>query len=134
MTKRASVGEIVSKNQASIRSGWLEDLQARLGDSRIADADLNSEASQMLSLMTTALSTGDDLSGPGWQPLRAMLENLSRSRALQGFSSSETATFVVSLKKPVFAQIRRSLADDAEGLADVTWQANEIIDALGLHT
>ena len=45
--------------------------------------------------------------GPEWQRVREMLAGLSRSRALQGFSPSETATFVFSLKKPLFERLRQ---------------------------
>ncbi len=134
MANRNTVAEIVSANQASILAGWLAHLKKALGDSRIADAELNAQAAELLSLTTAALSHGDDVNSAAWQPVRAFLEGLSRSRAVQGFSPSETATFVVSLKKPIFEQIRTALANDPARLADATWETNELIDALGMHT
>jgi rsbT co-antagonist protein RsbR len=53
---------------------------------------------------------------------------------VQGFTSSETATFVFSLKKPLFTRIRRLTANDPQGLADETWTITEIVDSLGMHT
>ena len=63
-----------------------------------------------------------------------MLANLSRSRGLQGFSPSETASFVFSLKKPLFARLRREFSKDAGALAEETWAATELLDKLGLYT
>jgi rsbT co-antagonist protein RsbR len=63
-----------------------------------------------------------------------LLNELSRSRAFGGFSSSETATFIFSLKKPLFAKLRAELKSDPEALADALWQATVILDKLGLYT
>jgi rsbT co-antagonist protein RsbR len=62
-----------------------------------------------------------------------MLIGLSRSRALQGFTPSETATFVFSLKQPLFAVIRSEIRD-AASLANETWNATVALDGLGLLT
>jgi rsbT co-antagonist protein RsbR len=66
--------------------------------------------------------------------VREVLEDLSRDRAIQGFSPSETAIFVFSLKEPLFALLRREFAIDADRLARETWTASRLIDRLGLYT
>jgi len=53
---------------------------------------------------------------------------------VQGFSWTETAMFVFSLKKALFTEVRRALGSDAEALAEATWQSNVVVDALGMHT
>jgi rsbT co-antagonist protein RsbR len=73
-----------------------------------------------------------DTGAPPFGPLREILADLSRTRALQGFSPSETATFVFSLKQPVFARLREVLAGDSAELAAETLVASELIDQLGL--
>ena len=52
----------------------------------------------------------------------------------QGSTPSETATFVFSLKQPLFARLRRELGRDAEALADEIWRATQLLDKLGLYT
>ena len=59
---------------------------------------------------------------------------MSRSRASQGFSPSETALFVFSLKEPLFGLIQREHAGDAAGAVRQTWALSTLIDQLGLHT
>jgi rsbT co-antagonist protein RsbR len=61
------------------------------------------------------------------------LGNVSRSRATQGFSPSETATFIFSLKRPLFALLRKENAN-AEVLSDELWNATLLLDKLGLYT
>jgi rsbT co-antagonist protein RsbR len=62
-----------------------------------------------------------------------MLGGVSRSRAMQGFSPSETATFVFSLKQPLFVRLRQEVKD-AEALAEELWAATVLLDKLGLYT
>jgi rsbT co-antagonist protein RsbR len=62
-----------------------------------------------------------------------MLKGLSLSRARKGFTPIETATFVFSLKQPVFDLIRRSLKTPDE-LSRELWLATTALDRLGLAT
>ena len=63
-----------------------------------------------------------------------MLGGLSRSRSLQGFSPSETATFVFSLKAPLFERIREEAGKDGGTLFEEVRRANDLLDRLGLYT
>ena len=69
-----------------------------------------------------------------WAEARAFLEDLSRTRARQGFSPSETATFVFSLKQPLFARLRQEIGRDPDALGDEMWNASVVLDRLGLYT
>src|SRR5207248_674310 len=75
-----------------------------------------------------------NIESPHWKGLREMLEHLSRSRMAMGFSPSETASFIFSLKKPLFASLRREFAGDVQSLAEATWSTTELLDNLGLYT
>ncbi len=81
-----------------------------------------------------ALAQFDDIKAPEWARLRDLLDDLSRTRVIQGFSPSETATFVFSLKEPLFALLGRELGDNAADLADQVWTTTRLIDKLGLYT
>jgi len=63
-----------------------------------------------------------------------MLEDLSRTRAIQGFSPRETAIFVFSLKEPLFELLCRELGSDADELTRQIWTTTQLIDKLGLYT
>ena len=51
---------------------------------------------------SAADTAATDVSGPAWDGVREQLTELSRSRATRGFTPTETATFVFSLKEPLF--------------------------------
>jgi len=134
MATPRTISDVIASNRQEILHSWLADLRSALGDTRIADSEVSAQATELLTLMSQAMASSTDISTDAWLPVRKMLEHLSTTRALQGFSSSETATFVISLKKPVFEQIRKVWKDDAAAVADATWTVTELVDALGMVT
>jgi hypothetical protein len=46
-----------------------------------------------------------DITAPDWEPMRDFLAGISRSRATGNFTPTETATFVFSLKQPLFTRL-----------------------------
>jgi rsbT co-antagonist protein RsbR len=83
-----------------------------------------------------ALESGEtnDISGATWSSVRDLLAEFSRSRAVQGFSPSQTATFVFSLKESLFTLLRDEIKDDVGKLGEEMWTATTLIDKLGLFT
>jgi rsbT co-antagonist protein RsbR len=102
----------------------------------ISEGDARAQCAELLSALRRALSTsaGDDVQSPAWAPVRDILGRVSFTRAQQGFSPTETATFVLSLKRPVFDALRAELGTDGKALATETWTASELLDKLALHT
>jgi len=135
MPNTASIlSAVVTGHHAALLSGWLES-QRRDGVVRSLD-DTSRLATQFLDLFRNALSAGrfDDINTSEWAPIRDMLEAMSRGRALEGYSPSETATFVFALKQPLFALLREQLGADADRLSEEIWTATKLLDKLGLYT
>ena len=95
---------------------------------------MTAEELAVLAALQAAASRGDDINAEGWSEVREILADLSRSRALAGFSPSETATFVLSLKQPLFSRLRAELKSDPEAFGDEIWRATVLLDRLGLYT
>ena len=129
---------VLQSDHEQILVDWLAQLQTDSAYSRdkVATAELRSEADTMVRLLRTASEQGglETLSDKHAAPVVQFLEQLSQSRAVQGFSAEDTARFVFSLKKPLFAAVRRRTARDAEALAEETWRANDLVDKLGMMT
>jgi rsbT co-antagonist protein RsbR len=118
-------------------AAWLQEQKA---DTRVAgrikEQEIRAQCAEFLDRVNKA-AQGDRLTnidGPEWDAVRDLLADLSRSRGLQGFSPSETATFVFSLKKPLFELIRREWGKEPEALARESWLSTELLDKLGLFT
>ena len=134
----ATVKSLLQKNHAGVLAEWRQDLAGALqtGKGRISEAELAKQTQEFLRLITEAAQHSDiaDTETEGWRPLRDFLGEISRTRVLQGFSSAETATFVFSLKKPLFAMLRQAHGKDVDALAEQTWELSALLDQLGLLT
>jgi len=128
----ATLSQVITQKQDSILGRWLEKLDAVFasGSGRISRAELESQAKEFMKL----LEAGSKREGETGEDLNRFLADISKSRAAQGFSSSDTATFVFSFKQPLYEAIRELYGDNLEGLSKVTWEATELLDALGLET
>ena len=125
------------ERQSTLHSEWMTELRkAGLEDRRISDAELKAQTSEFLQLLGDAAEQDEhlDVSHPEWDATRKFLEGVSRSRVQQGFESDQTATFIFSLKRPLFARLRENAGKDADALAQQTWIATEMLDKLGLYT
>jgi len=130
--------EVLANHEADLLADWIKEQAAgaprRAGT--IRETELRDQSKEFLSLLKAAVKDGslDDIKGAQWSGVRGMLTDLSRSRGVQGFSPSETASFVFSLKKPLFDRLRREFSKDADALAELTWTATQLLDNLGLYT
>jgi len=128
---------ILKQHRNQILTDWMKELSNGLqSDGRISNSELSDQTREFLNLLQSASSINGigDVESESWVPIREFLDGISRSRAQQGFSSAETATFIFSLKKPLFDFLRQELGNDPQVLADEIWNATELLDHLGLHT
>jgi rsbT co-antagonist protein RsbR len=138
MSGKASIPTILQQRGADIQASWLRQLTTTSGSSsgRLANEELKRQADEFLKVFDAAVKSGrtDAIDGPEWAEARAFLDDLSRERALAGFGSEETATFVFSLKKPWFEALRLETLADPQQFADDVWTITVLLDKLGLHT
>src|ERR1700742_1584445 len=130
------IAALVTRNEATILPEWME-LQKKAGTlhtGRISEGELQSQSKNFLHLLRDALAKGgSEAADPAYEAPRAMLAELSRSRAMQGFSPTETATFIFSLKQPLFNALNRDKALSAEKIAATVWTITLLLDELGLY-
>lgn len=126
----------VEQYQKEILADWVQ-LQLQAGTWRagkLQESQLREDSQRFLALLNKALQSGTafDSRGTLWSEVREFLSELSKSRAVQGFSPSQVATFVFSLKQPLFDRIRTQ-GEEAD-IANTMWEATLVLDALGLYT
>jgi rsbT co-antagonist protein RsbR len=135
-TAHTIIPNLIEKHYQSLMSDWLA-CQKREGaiGGQISDDDLAEQSRRLLTELRQGVAAGhfDDLSGPEWDSTRSLLDSVASERAIQGFSPTDTAVFVFSLKEPLFELLREEIKD-AETLARETWVASLLIDKLGLYT
>lgn len=102
----------------------------------LPESELRQQSAEFLGALRQAAQNDNltDIMIPQWSEVREILTDLSRSRVQQGFAPSETATFIFSLKQPLFTRLRQELEQDTDTLANEYWQATVLLDKLGLFT
>ena len=125
--------EILAQHQKPILADWLEVLRSAR-DNRMAAAELTSQCDVIIARLVQGCRDGNvtNIMASGFGPLRDVLTELSRTRAMQGFSPRETANFLFSLKQPLFVRLRSALNADPATLANETLATGDLIDQLGL--
>ena len=130
--------EILKRREADLLDRWVKEQLGAVTLRRdvLSEAQLREESREFLALLTQAAgnSSMTNLDAPGWESVRDLLGDVSRSRASQGFTPSETATFVFSLKQPLFEVLRQEYDGQAGALTDEVWAANTFLDHFGLYT
>jgi len=129
--------ELLKQHEAELLSEWIQEQKSssRKG-TQTSEKEVRARCAGFLDRLNKAIQGNGlaDTGGAGWGDLREVLADVSRERSRQGFSPAETATFVFSLKRPLFALLRRELNRDPEALARETWASTELLDKLGLYT
>jgi rsbT co-antagonist protein RsbR len=137
MTDGAFLGELLAREERVLLEEWVEEQQsaATLRPDLISDAELRQQSAEFLRALRQVIvdGPGEDVSAEEWTGAREVLERLSRERAKAGFTPAETATFVFSLKKPLFSLLQREGAADGAS-AEQLWQVTLLLDRLGLYT
>ena len=129
--------DIVRRHEAEILTDWMRQQQEGTGRRRelISDRDLETQSREFLGLVRDAVKDGlsaDVLRAPGVDRVREMLGGISRSRGLQGFSPSETASSSSRSSRP------SSPASAAKWLgrrgSPRIRRTDDLLDRLGLYT
>jgi rsbT co-antagonist protein RsbR len=129
--------ELIRKHEQDLRTGWLEQMSTatRRGD-LIKDSEVKQQIHDFLEGMVEGLRAGvaTDLDAPAWEKSREQMRTISASRAMQGFSTSETASFILSLKQPLFNVVRKELAGNPDEMFREIWNATLLVDKFALFT
>src|SRR6185436_19157715 len=98
------LSRILRQFEPEILQEWLarQKLSAMHGSAPTDEETLSSRAKEFLTLLAAASQSGDNVNGDDWAEVRRFLSDFSSARAKEGFSPSETALFIFSLKEPVF--------------------------------
>ncbi|GAA3124530.1 STAS domain-containing protein [Streptosporangium carneum] len=121
---RRRIEELLQENEERVLKRWLE----IAGSSSSSHVDRSSLAGQLRELYQALRQS---LDGSGDSDLRGLLAELSRSRARQGFTPTETAVVVFGLKEALYESIETD--GSPEALRGFIW-FSQLIDDLGLLT
>lgn len=140
VTRPSELPALLAQHETDLLAQWLAE-QTGSGTGGVtagtaSEQEARTQSREFLALLRDALGAGgaDGAAGPVYAPVRDFLAGLVRGRVQQGATPSQVATFVFSLKRPLFDVLRERFATDAGALAAETWTATRLLDALGLYT
>jgi rsbT co-antagonist protein RsbR len=132
------IPDILRRFEQELLVNWMEQQLSAdiLHRDLIKDTELQEQSREFLTIFREAMQNGNltEIGTSEWAAMREFLSNLSRSRARQGFSPTETATFVFSLKQPLFDRLCQEYSRDTDSLANELWTTTTVLDKLGLYT
>jgi rsbT co-antagonist protein RsbR len=131
------ISQLIQDHEAEIGAEWIEQLNALTVRSNVVSKDqLRKHCQQFLTAFAQATRGGElqNLEHRSWDEVRDILSEISSTRAKSGSTPSETATFVFSLKQPLFTHLNRAFANDPAALASASWTIGTLLDKMGLYT
>jgi rsbT co-antagonist protein RsbR len=135
MSENASLfPRLMDQHRDALLAAWRSQQHVSNIGGTMGKSELNDYSARFFDAARTAAAIDQEISAPSWSEARQVLEEFSRARAARGDTSSQTATFVFSLKAPVFDLLGRELGQDAAALAREVWLATQLFDSLGLYT
>ena len=138
MDHASAIFPLIERHHGKLLEDWLacqrRDGAVRAGED--ARRDAAERAQNFLGELRRGAAQGelDRIAVVDWPAMRDLLQDLSTARVGEGFSPTETASFVFSLKEPLFELLRRELGNDANALAREILLASRLLDKLGLYT
>ncbi len=136
-TFQSALADAISKRDQDIIRHWVE-LQSKFAPRRSVGEEQETvhDCREFLTVLKAPLSTGhvDDIRQPAWESMREFLTALSSRRAKKGFTPSETASFVFSLKEPLFKALQSEVGGNSGAFLEAVCQATDLVDRLGLFT
>lgn len=132
--------EVLAQSKDDIVEDWLKEQLGVFASrkAQLSEVDLRRESMECISLLTSSVAAEQaditDISTPQWAGMRDFLAGISRSRSIQNFTPNETATFIFSLKRPLFLRLQKAAGSDAETLGRELLAASILMDKLGMFT
>jgi len=130
MKATTTIPQLIDKNQKQLLAEWLDQQVDGSGEEQ------RHLSQRFIAALKDGLQSGQlaEIGTEKWASTRGILEEVSRQGVIRGDTPTQTATFVFSLKQPLFNLLRRELGKDTDKLAEEIWTATLILDKLGLYT
>ncbi|HYX37747.1 MAG TPA: STAS domain-containing protein [Oligoflexus sp.] len=138
MHVRSRLMLVIENVEDDLLKDWVKEQLAApmLRRELMSETELRDQSRTFLKLFRGVPSKDGLLSTDGseWAKVKEFVSDISRSRAKQGFSPSETATFIFSLRLPLFRMLRSELTREPDQLFGELENAAAILDKLGLYS
>ncbi|HEX8459419.1 MAG TPA: STAS domain-containing protein [Pyrinomonadaceae bacterium] len=130
------VVELLSARRDEILNIWIKErLESEdFRDELISKQELRQQSQQIVEMLARALQESEraDFDDPAFDELRAFLNEISRQRAVKGYTPSENATYILSLRNVVLPILAEDFEGDTVTLVREMDQFTRLLDRMGL--
>src|ERR1700759_3405954 len=129
------IPEILAKSEPEVLRDWLRQMPSSTRRSDLMpESELEQQSSELLRLFRAAAEKGrfEAADSEEWRQVERFVQRVSAERAKLGFSPSDTALYILSLKLPLFTRVRAELAKDPDAMFEELWTVTLLLDRIAL--
>jgi len=132
----SKLASLIEQHESELLDEWLEHQKRALGSAaqRISDGQMRTASQRLLGALRMTLQAHGPEAAAKDPALLQVLDAVSHERVAQGFSPSETAVFVFSLKEALYDRLQKEFGNDAAAFSKETWDVTRLLDNMGLYT
>src|SRR3546814_123502 len=140
-TSPVKLNEFLRRRFDSVLNQWIaaQSAEGVMRRDLMRESEIRQQSRAILEAFTGAIGRAEitariDLDADEWADLKQLLKEATDRRVERGFTPSEMATFILSLKQPVFEALSDELKDSPADLLKDVWLVSRVLDQLGLYT
>jgi rsbT co-antagonist protein RsbR len=128
--------ELLNNRRDEIVNLWIKDRleSGEFRDELITKKVLRSQSEQIIDMLARSIreSDGSEFDNPAYDEMRVFLNEISRARAVKGYTPLENATYILSLRNTLIPLLTEELAGDSEALVREMNYFTRLLDKVGL--
>jgi rsbT co-antagonist protein RsbR len=130
------VVELLNNRHDEIINLWIKDRleSGEFRDELITKKELRSQSEQVVDLLARSIeeSVGADFDTSAFDEMRLFLNEISRARAVKGYTPLENATYILSLRDTLLPLLAEELASNPASLINEMTNFTKLLDKMGL--
>ncbi len=138
MAKQKSIENLLKVKEKELLESWMKAQLANvaLREDLMSEEDLRRQSTEFLRAFVRVVGTGnlEDVTAAEYKPIVKMLQEMSRTRAIQGYNASETVSYIFSLKDSLLNLMQSEYKADPVQLNTETIRISNLLDKLGIIT
>jgi rsbT co-antagonist protein RsbR len=132
----ASIVNLLVKRHDEIINLWIKDRldSGEFREELISKKELRRQSQEIVDLLARSLkdSEGAEFDTPAFDELRSFLNEISRARAVKGYTPLENATYILSLRNTILPLLAEELENDADALVREMNFFTRLLDKMSL--
>ncbi|MDQ3819650.1 MAG: RsbRD N-terminal domain-containing protein, partial [Acidobacteriota bacterium] len=130
------VVNLLIKRHDEIINLWIKDRleSGEFRDELIPKKELRRQSQQIVDMLARSVKDSDngEFESPAFDELRQFLNEISRARAIKGYTPLESATYILSLRNTILPLLAEELEGDSDALVREMQYFTTLLDKMGL--